>query len=219
MLKKKAVIFDMDGLMIDSERIALKTNIEVHQEYGYPLDESVALDLVGRNLANTKAYLEDYFDEGYPFDIIRKETVKRRMDYYKENPLQMKKGLVPLLDYLKKEKIKTAVASSTRKARIIENLKEIKVLEYFVYIVGGDQIVHGKPAPDIFLDACHALKVKPQEALVLEDSKNGILAAVNGNIDVICIPDLVQHPQEILDLTYCTLDSLDQVINEVTSDD
>ncbi|RHM62890.1 MULTISPECIES: HAD family phosphatase [Coprobacillaceae] len=219
MLKKKAVIFDMDGLMIDSERIALKTNIEVHQEYGYPLDESVALDLVGRNLANTKAYLEDYFGEGYPFDIIRKETVKRRMDYYKENPLQMKKGLVPLLDYLKKEKIKTAVASSTRKARIIENLKEIKVLEYFDYIVGGDQIVHGKPAPDIFLDACHALKVKPQEALVLEDSKNGILAAVNGNIDVICIPDLVQHPQEILDLTYCTLDSLDQVINEVTSDD
>ena len=108
-----------------------------------------------------------------------------------------------------------AVASSTRYERVLSNLKSIKVDHYFNAIIGGDQIQHGKPAPDIFLKAVELLGVSKEDALVLEDSKNGILAAHAGNIPVICIPDLIHHSKDILDLTVGCYDSLDQLIDVI----
>lgn len=108
-----------------------------------------------------------------------------------------------------------AVASSTVTSRVQSNLERIHVLSYFDHVIGGDQIVHGKPAPDIFLKALELLEVGPDEALVLEDSKNGILASYQARIPVICIPDIVKHTQETLNKTYKVLERLDQVIDEV----
>ena len=120
---------------------------------------------------------------------------------------------------LKKKNIKMAVASSTRYERVLSNLKSIKVDHYFDAIIGGDQIQHGKPAPDIFLKAVELLGVSKEDALVLEDSKNGILAAHAGNIPVICIPDLIHHSKDILDLTVGCYDSLDQLIDVIVKKD
>ena len=124
-----------------------------------------------------------------------------------------------LLEYLKKNHIKMAVASSTRYKRVLSNLKSIKVNHYFDAIIGGDQIQHGKPAPDIFLKAVELLKVNKEDALVLEDSRNGILAAHAGKIPVICIPDLIHHSKDILNLTEGCYDSLDQLIDVIVKKD
>ena len=135
--------------------------------------------------------------------------------YYQNHEIAVKPGLYELLDYLKKSGIKMAVASSTVTSRVQSNLERIHVLSYFDEVIGGDQIIHGKPAPDIFLKALELLQVSADQALVLEDSKNGILASYYAHIPVICIPDIVKHTKETLDKTYKVLDRLDQVINEV----
>ena len=87
------------------------------------------------------------------------------------------------------------------------------ITNYFDYIISGDEVTNSKPDPEIFLQVCKKLNIPPENALVLEDSQNGILAAVNANIPVICIPDLVNHPSDINDLTYQVLPSLKDVVN------
>ncbi|MDD8048566.1 MAG: HAD family phosphatase [Thomasclavelia sp.] len=215
MLKVKGVIFDMDGLMIDSEKLAYKTNIIAAKKYGYELPEAVAINLMGRNLQDSFKYLEEVFGKDYPAQKIRDEAVRLRYEHYEVHPIEAMPGLYELIDYLKSKNIKMAVASSTRKARVIEQLTTIKVIDDIDYIVGGDEEPKGKPEPDIFLNALKGLNISNEDALVLEDSKNGILAANNANINVICIPDVVKHPQNICDLTYKTLNSLKDVIEEI----
>ena len=215
MLKVKGVIFDMDGLMINSEQIALDSNLEAAKQLNIELTKTVALELIGRNIENTYEYLKETYGNDYPCVALRQRAIALRQAYYQNHDIEVKEGLYDLLEYLKKQNIKMAVASSTKTEKVISNLNKIKVIDYFDYIVGGDQEPKGKPAPDIFLNACAGLQIKPSEALVLEDSKNGILASYNANIKVICIPDLIKHNQEITALTYKTLNSLKEVINYV----
>ena len=192
MLELNAVIFDMDGLMIDTEPVGKMLVKTSHEKFGYEITEEMFYHLIGTNEKTSKAYYHSVFGEDYPYH---------------------------LLENLKKKNIKMAVASSTRYERVLSNLKSIKVDHYFNAIIGGDQIQHGKPAPDIFLKAVELLGVSKEDALVLEDSKNGILAAHAGNIPVICIPDLIHHSKDILDLTVGCYDSLDQLIDVIVKKD
>ena len=207
MLELNAVIFDMDGLMIDTEPVGKMLVKTSHERFGYEITEDMFYHLIGTNEKTSKAYYHSVFGEDYPYQKIK--------DYRD----QLKKGLYDLLEDLKKKNIKMAVASSTRYERVLSNLKSIKVDHYFDAIIGGDQIQHGKPAPDIFLKAVELLGVSKEDALVLEDSKNGIFAAHAGNIPVICIPDLIHHSKDILDLTVGCYDSLDQLIDVIVKKD
>ena len=175
--------------------------------------------MIGTNEKTSKAYYHSVFGEDYPYQKIKDYRDQLRKEYFNSHPLEVKKGLYDLLEDLKKKNIKMAVASSTRYERVLSNLKSIKVDHYFDAIIGGDQIQHGKPAPDIFLKAVELLGVSKEDALVLEDSKNGILAAHAGNIPVICIPDLIHHSKDILDLTVGCYDSLDQLIDVIVKKD
>lgn len=215
MLKVKAVIFDMDGLMVDTEPVGNMICVKANQKFGYTVTQEMLFDLIGRNHQSAKEYYFDIFGKDYQFEDVRKEANRLREEYYANHDLEVKPGLYELLNYLKEQGIKMAVASSTMSSRVLENLKEIHVEQYFDCIIGGDMITHGKPAPDIFLKALDLLKVSHDEAVVLEDSKNGILASYYAAIPVICIPDLVKHTSDTLDKTYLVLDSLDQVINYV----
>ncbi|MGN1183491.1 MAG: HAD family hydrolase [Faecalibacillus sp.] len=215
MLKVKAVIFDMDGLMIDTEPVGNMICIQAHQKFGYMITQDMLFDLIGRNAQSAKEYYISVFGENYPTELIREEANRLREDYYSTHCIEVKPGLYELLAYLKSQGILMAVASSTKSDRVLENLKEIHVENDFDCIIGGDKIIHGKPAPDIFLKALELLGVKKEEAVVLEDSKNGILASYAAGIPVICIPDLVKHSQDIIDKTYLVLDDLNQVIKEI----
>ena len=219
MLKVNAVIFDMDGLMIDTEPVGKMLVKKSHEKFGYEISEEMFVHLIGSNEQSAKEYYFSVFGEDYPYQDIKDYRNILRNEYFKTHPLEVKKGLYDLLEYLKKNHIKMAVASSTRYERVMSNLKQIKVDSYFDAIIGGDQIEHGKPAPDIFLKAVELLDVKKEDALVLEDSKNGILAAHAGCIPVICIPDLIHHGKDILDLTVGCYESLDQLMNVIVKKD
>ena len=215
MLKVKAVIFDMDGLMINTEHIGNMICVKSNKKFGYEITEKMLFDLIGRNSQSARLYFNKVFGKDYPYDEIKKENVRLKKEYYKTHDLEVKPGLYQLLDYLKNNEIKMAVASSTISELVIKNLKEIHADHYFDCIIGGDQIVNGKPDPEIFLKALKLLGVKNDEAVVLEDSKNGILASYNANIPVICIPDIVKHTNDILEKTYMVIDRLDHVIDYI----
>lgn len=215
MLKVKAVIFDMDGLMVDTESIGNMICKESNKKFGYNITEEMLYDLIGRNSQSARLYFNEVFGNDYPYDEIRRENIRLKKEYYETHDLKVKPGLYELLDYLKDNNIKMAVASSTISKTVLQNLKKIHVEHYFDCIIGGEQVLHGKPAPDIFLKALELLDVENNEAVVLEDSKNGILSAYNAHIPVICIPDIVKHTDDTLQKTYMVLKSLDQVIDQI----
>lgn len=202
----------MDGLMFDTERIVSKLHIEAAKYYGYDLTDSMIEHLLGGNKERNTQYVLEQFGKDYPVEKVRARLLKHRDAYIEKNGLPIKEGLLELLEYLKQHAIYIAVASSSPYAVVMHYLQISHTASYIDYCITGDRVRHSKPDPEIFLNVCQHFKIAPSEALVLEDSRNGIMAAVNAKIPVICIPDLVEHPQEIIDLTYKTLPSLLDVI-------
>lgn len=125
----------------------------------------------------------------------------------------MKKGVSELLSFLKKENKKIALASSTRRQTVVNQLRDARILDYFDTVICGDMVERSKPAPDIFLKACEELKVEPERAYAIEDSYNGIRAAHAGKLKPIMIPDLLPENDEMENLTEVVLDSLLDVVN------
>lgn len=197
MKRPERVIFDMDGLIFDSERSFMRNLDAVMAERGYKLDLDVYLSMLGANSESCKATMKKNYGEDYPYEEISR-LARERFNSDLASNLVVKKGIRELLIYLKNNNIKASVASSTVTAHVRNYMEAAGLREYFDIIIGGDMVTKSKPSPDIFLKALG--DTKPGAALVLEDSKNGILAAHNGGIPVICIPDMAVHSDEILSL-------------------
>lgn len=207
----KLVIFDMDGLMFDTETVDMRCFKEAAKEFGYELKDEFLMSLIGMNESDTFLKVKKEFGENFPISKIRALTWEKKMAFFYQNGLPMKKGLKELLGYLKKKEIKLAVASSSP-SKIIEEYLTISNMENeFDYIMAGDRVDHSKPDPEIFLKVLEHFGFSGNEALVLEDSDNGILASYRANIPVICVPDIVNNKPEILAYTYKTLPSLLEV--------
>lgn len=204
----------MDGLMFDTEKLWLDSVILTNKNYGYHVSPQLCLELMGtRDDFIDKRFVKEY---GKDFDptLFRKLNREYMLKSIHENGLKKKKGLIELLDYLKANGYRVAIATSSDSQRIDVYFSAAGVShDYFDFILCGDQINAPKPAPDIYLKCCERLHVKPCEALVLEDSANGIKSAHAAGCPVVWIPDLKQHPADILALTYAILPSLDEVIN------
>lgn len=211
-MEVKCVIFDMDGLMFDTERIVSVLHKEAARYYGYDLTDAMIENLLGGNKERNTQYLLEQFGNTYPVEKVRARLLDKYTIYIEENGLPIKKGLKELLFYLKQKNILVAVGSSSPYKIVSHYLDISDTKQYVDYIITGDRVKQSKPHPAIFLNVCDHFQILPSEALVLEDSRNGIMAAVNGNIPVICIPDLVEHPSDIQALTYRTLPSLLDVI-------
>jgi len=212
MMNVKCLIFDMDGLMFDSEVIAEMAYKKAVKKFGYDISNEIYYQLLGRNKTDAYMIIKEHMGEEYPAHEIHKLAHEFKYAHIQEHGLPMKKGLMELLEFVKQKGILMAVASSSDKSIIEWYLKLGGIEKYFDYIISGEQVVHSKPNPEIFLRVCRELGVTPEEALVLEDSKSGIMAAVNGNIPVICIPDILDHEDEITKLTYKTLPDLTAVM-------
>ena len=208
----KAVIFDLDGLLVDTEIIAFHIYEEIFREYGLPYTkEFYARQFSGKGMKENIAYLL----ETYPITGTPEEWYDKILCMERElmtNGVQMKPGAKELLAYLKRSGRPVALASSSREDRAQKILREHGVDGYFDAFVYGKDVVRGKPYPDIFLKACEKLGQRPENCLVLEDSEAGIQAANAANIPVICIPDMKRPNQSLLEKTAAVLDSLDQVI-------
>lgn len=205
-------IFDMDGLMFDTEYLFMNFLIETAARSGYCITPELYCQTIGCNGTLLKQKMLTVLGQDYPFEEISKKTKEKIKDYTLSYGLPEKEGLHDLLNHLKKKKIPCCVASSSDSSLVKMYLKKNQLQSYFSFIIGGDQVTKTKPEPEIFLKACEYFHIAPENCCVLEDSENGILASVAANIPVICIPDLKLPRQEILKQTLFTTFSLYNVL-------
>lgn len=207
----EAVIFDMDGLMIDSERVTFEGYQHVLKKDNLTMSEETYKTLLGKTVkAVYELFASDYGDQ-YDVDQVIKEVHQYIADRFENDGVPLKKGLLELLKYLKENNYKTIVATSSHRSRVDLILKQAKITEYFDDSICGDEVTHGKPDPEVFLKACQKLNVSPDKALVLEDSESGINAAYNAKIKVIGIPDMKYPDEKYVQMTYSIMNDLLEV--------
>jgi HAD superfamily hydrolase (TIGR01509 family) len=188
-VKVSAVIFDMDGLMLDTERIALGVWRQAAADLGFTLDDDVAERMVGRTSATNRLMLQMQFGETFSYDELSVLADTRYRETLDRDGVPRKDGLVELLDFLESRDIPRAVATSTARDLARHKIEQAGVARYFDVVVGGNEVTHGKPAPDIFLRAAERLGKLPAECVVLEDSGPGIHGASAAGMVTILIPD------------------------------
>lgn len=213
---KKAVIFDMDGLMINSERVTFEGYQLVMRKLGLSISEDFYKQLLGKTLPTAYQIFYNEYGDDFPMEQVLNDVHQYMADLFDQEGVPLKKGLLELLIYLKENNYKTIVATSSTRKRVDHILGLADIIKYFDDSICGDEVTHGKPHPEVFLRACEKLGVNPSDAIVLEDSEAGIQAAYSGNIDVICIRDMKYPEQEFEKMTTKILDSLDQVIDFLT---
>lgn len=207
----EAVVFDMDGVIFDSERAVMECWMALADKYGIPDLKLHYFDCIGVNMAKSREIMKAAYGEEFPYDTYAKEASERFHAQYSENRLPMKPGVRELLDFLKVRKKKVALASSTRRKTVLKLLEAAGILEYFDAVVCGDMVTRSKPAPDIFLKACEEIGVKPDEAYAIEDSYNGITAAHAGGLHPIMVPDLLPANEKMEKLAEVILKDLLEV--------
>ncbi|MDD7114184.1 MAG: HAD family phosphatase [Lachnospiraceae bacterium] len=212
------VIFDMDGLMFDTENVTCRAFIEKGKEYGIPLDKKAFVKLLGLNSIAIINQYEKLFGAQMDGATLYREVGTRKKEILKEEGLPVKKGLFELLETLDEAGIKKAVASGSDREEIERFLDETGLVGRFDMILSTKEVKRGKPYPDVFQRICQELSVNPSDTLVLEDSDNGVKAAVAGNIPVINIPDLVEIPKELQEKCLAVEDSLLDVIPYILSE-
>jgi HAD superfamily hydrolase (TIGR01509 family) len=206
----QAVIFDMDGLMLDSERMATDAWTRAVASLGFRLTEELNLQLIGRNARDSDAILRAALGDDFPVDAVRHTARRFFRDLTQERGIPVKPGLEPLLDFLGARAVQMAVATSTPREACVRHLQRAHLLERFAVLVCGDEVATGKPAPDIFLTAARLLGTRPETCVVLEDSFAGIRAAHAAGMIPIMVPDLLPPDADIRALAYRVVPNLDQ---------
>lgn len=208
----KGAVFDMDGLMIDTEKLLVRFWREAAAEHGYNMTVEHVLGI--RSLSRKYAIpkLKGIFGEDFDFLSVRARRIELMNSYIDEHGFDVKKGLFELLEYLQSNSYKIAVATATDITRATAYLNRINALEYFDAIVCGDMIKNGKPEPDIYLEAAKRLELEPCECAAFEDSPNGIKSAYTAGCHTIMIPDLTQPDDEVNGMLSAVYESLDKAV-------
>jgi HAD superfamily hydrolase (TIGR01509 family) len=188
----RAVLFDMDGLMLDTETLAMRAWHETAAALGVEFDAGLCLCLIGHNFAACAQLIRTHYANGYPVDALLGGWHVAYDAIVAREGVALKAGVHELLDWLDAERLPRAIATSTRRARAESKLVQAGLLARFDALVGGDEVAHGKPAPDIYLEAARRLAVEPAHCVVLEDSEPGVRAGLAAGMTVIMVPDLVE---------------------------
>lgn len=208
----EAIVFDMDGLLFDSERIVQRSWEEAGNQLGLEHMGETIYHTLGMNLAGRNHYFRNTIAKDFPCEEFAKQA---RIWFYKivnEERLPMKNGARKLLEYGKANGYRMAIATSSRREYALKNLKAAKIYDFFDAGVFGDMVQHAKPDPEIYLKACDSIGAAPANCIALEDAPAGIRAAYAAGMKPIMIPDLVAPTPEIEALLYETCDTLLGVI-------
>ncbi|MBE1726596.1 HAD family hydrolase [Lactiplantibacillus plantarum] len=213
----KAVIFDLDGLLIDSEVISLKMYQRIVQDYGQTLSMATyAQEYSGKSAVTNMQHLIERFDLPFNVDTGLKRALTLEKTFMQDG-VELKPGARVLLQFLHRNHYSVALASSSIKSRALDILTSHDVAQYFDQFTFGPDVDRGKPYPDIFLMACAKLQQQPADCLVLEDSEAGIQAATSAKIPVICVPDMKRPNQPYADQATAIVSSLTDVITHLKS--
>ena len=207
----KAIIFDMDGLMIDSERVTFECYQERLKDMNLTMDEEFYKTLLGKPIKGIYQRFYDVYGNDFPIENVIQDVHQLMAERFETEGVPVKKGLVELLHYLKDNNYKTIVATSSNRDRVDKILAQAKITEFFDDSICGDEVTKGKPNPEVFLKSCQKLGVNVDEAIVLEDSEAGIQASYDANIKVICIPDMKYPEKQYEEKTYKILKDLTEV--------
>lgn len=195
----KAVVFDMDGVLFDTERMGSRAWQAVADRMGLPEIEAARLGCVGLNRNDEIVFLKNWYGQDFPMEHFLEESTQEMERLTEEEGVPLKQGVREILAYLMQQDIPVAICSSSRVDKICSNLKHVQIPEhYFQAIIGGDLVQHSKPKPDIYLKACEALGLAPESCIAVEDSPNGIRAAYEAGMQVVMIPDMIMPTPELL---------------------
>ncbi len=209
--KLDAVVFDMDGVIFDTERLALRSWQVVADRNGLGDVTETANKCIGRNTADTMKIFEEAYGSRVSIAELYEQGKQVMQNIIKTEGLPLKEGVAELLGFLKEQGIKIGLASSTKQSVVREELTQAGLVDYFSVIVGGDMIEHSKPEPDIYLLACEKLCAEPKRAACIEDSFNGVISGHRAGLGVIMVPDLLEPDEDILALVDVYKKSLTEV--------
>lgn len=187
----RTVIFDMDGLMFDTERLHFMGWQLAGKDWGIDVKEETFVKTLGKSIPAVGEVFCEAFGKDFDYVAFRKLRVKKVDDYLQTHPVPKKEGLDVLLDFLDQRGIQKALATSTKESEALDVLKKAGVYDRFAVRVYGDMVERGKPNPDIFLLAAKQAGSLPEECLVLEDSPSGVAAAKAAGMRCIMVPDMM----------------------------
>lgn len=208
----RGVLFDMDGLVLDTEKLYTRFWQEAAAACGYPMTREQALGMRSLNKAAGQALLESYFGPGISYPAVRAKRIERMEAFIAQYGVEPKPGIFALLDYLKANSIAAAITTSSPMERVLRYLGPLGLDVRFDRLCSGYDVPKGKPEPDIYLYGAAALNLRPGECLALEDSPAGILSAYRAGCLPILIPDQDQPGPETEALLYAKADSLTDII-------
>lgn len=201
MNKIKAILFDMDGVIFDTEREYLKEWNKIFEKYGYEMKKEIYVSVMGRGRKKVKEIFKENFGDDLPIEEMYIEKDKMLKEAIENNEVPLKQGALELLEFLKKNGYKTALATSAKKDRVKSQVTHAKMNNLFDAIVCADDIVNSKPDPEIFLKAAEKVNIKPENCIVIEDSEAGIRAAFNAGMIAFHVKDLKEADENIM--KYC----------------
>lgn len=211
----EAVIFDMDGLLFDTEatgRWAWDKSLESH---GYAMTDDIYMQFVGRDMSHREYVLKMHFGLDFPFESVKALRILLGDSREIESGLKIKPGAVQLLAAFSKLGIPIGLATGTVRDRTLRRLQGAGIRNYFRAIVAGDEVHRGKPFPDVYFEASQRLGISPQKCIVFEDSCAGVQAAMAAGMRVVMVPDLERPTPDIKNMAYCILPSLIEAIERL----
>lgn len=204
----KAVIFDMDGLLLDTEILYRQSIIAAAQDAGLPIGPSIYEGMLGRPWVSIAELLRDHYGQDFQADLFRAAWLAH-FDRLTETELRLKPGVVALLDLLDEHGLPRAVCTSSAHFQVEHHLGALGILDRFHHIVAHGDYPRGKPAPDPYLAAAERLGIAPSDCLALEDSYNGIRSAASAGMMAVMVPDMLSPTDEIRALCAVVAESLD----------
>lgn len=213
MSKIKLCIFDMDGLLLDTERQAWFVGEKIiGRELGINITDEMSKNFMGIGHQTLIQIMKDNYGIDFPAEIFLTKLMKYYENFCKNEKIDLRPGVIELFNYLKQNNILISLGTSTEKKFAETALKRAGIYEYFDFTVYGDQVTKGKPEPDIYLASIEHFKLDPKECIVFEDTSIGAKAAYKGNIHLIMVPDLKEPSNEDKEKALAIVKSLQEAI-------
>lgn len=209
----KVILFDLDGTLIDTEKFTISSKIIEGKKYGFDVKRKDVLLSLGMSKENSKRHFISIYGEDFPVEILAKERFNYIVRDMKAHGIKLRPYVKKIIKYCKTNNIMIGICTSTTSEKIEEYKKYGDLFTHFDFIVTGDQIVNGKPSPDIFLKGLELSGFKKDEALIIEDNNVGVEAGLNSGIEVIMIPDLVRPQGRTLTQRVKVYKNLNEVIS------
>lgn len=211
-LRIRAVLFDLDGTVIDTEKLYVRFWREASAFYGFPMTLEQGLGMRSLNAVAGAARMKIYFGEGVDYEAVREKRKELMNAFIEQEGIEAKPGILPLLDYLRAHDIRAAIVTASPVDRAEAHLAAVGLSGQFDRIISAQQVAHGKPEPDVYLYAAAELGFAPEECIAVEDSPTGLLSASRAGCHPVLVPDLDESTPEVQALLLAQAERLDSII-------